>query len=147
MSDTIVVMNNGEIQQIGTPEDIYNEPQKAFVADFIGESNILDGIMERDYLVTFMGKQVPCVDKGFATQEEVDVVIRPEDVKVVPREEGILEGVVRSVTFKGVHYEMMIQSDGYTWMVHSTLMAPENTTVGLNILPDDIHIMKKKVTA
>ncbi|HHU49285.1 MAG: spermidine/putrescine ABC transporter ATP-binding protein [Caldicoprobacterales bacterium] len=147
MSDTIVVMNNGEIQQIGTPEDIYNEPKNAFVADFIGESNILDGIMERDYLVTFMGKQVPCVDKGFATQEEVDVVIRPEDVKVVPREEGILEGVVRSVTFKGVHYEMMIQSDGYTWMVHSTLMAPENTTVGLNILPDDIHIMKKKVTA
>lgn len=147
MSDTIVVMNNGEIQQIGTPEDIYNEPKNAFVADFIGESNILDGIMERDYLVTFMGKQVPCVDKGFATQEEVDVVIRPEDVKVVPREEGILEGIVRSVTFKGVHYEMMIQSDGYTWMVHSTLMAPENTTVGLNILPDDIHIMKKKVTA
>ncbi|NLU35902.1 MAG: ABC transporter ATP-binding protein [Clostridiales bacterium] len=147
MSDTIVVMNNGEIQQIGTPEDIYNEPKNAFVADFIGESNILNGIMERDYLVTFAGKQVPCVDKGFDAQEEVDVVIRPEDVKVVPREEGILEGVVRSVTFKGVHYEMMIEGEGHTWMVHSTLMAPENTRVGLNIRPDDIHIMKKKVTA
>jgi len=147
MSDTIVVMNNGVIQQIGTPEDIYNEPKNAFVADFIGESNIIDGIMERDYLVTFAGRHVPCVDKGFSPQEEVDVVIRPEDVKVVPREEGILEGVVRSVTFKGVHYEMMIEGEGYTWMVHSTLMAPENSVVGLSILPNDIHIMKKKVLA
>ena len=146
MSDTIVVMDQGVIQQIGTPEDIYNEPENAFVADFIGESNILNGIMEEDYLVTFMEQKFTCLDKGFDRQEQVDVVIRPEDIKVVPPEEGMLEGVVSSVTFKGVHYEMMIEGNGFTWMVHSTIMAPEDSRVGLNIFPDDIHIMKKKVT-
>jgi len=143
MSDTIVVMNNGKIQQIGTPEDIYNEPKNAFVADFIGESNILDGVMIRDFQVSFMGKAFECVDKGFKEMENVDVVIRPEDIKVVPMGTGMLEGIVRSVTFKGVHYEMMIEGSGYTWMVHSTVMAPVDSEVGLNILPNDIHIMKK----
>ena len=145
MSDTIVVMNNGIVQQIGTPEDIYNEPKNAFVADFIGESNILDGVMEEDYLVRFMGKTFQCVDKGFEPKEKVDVVIRPEDIKVVPWEEGLLGGVVQSATFKGVHYEMMIDAGDFTWMVHSTILAPEDSKVGLQILPNDIHIMKKKV--
>jgi len=143
MSDTIVVMNNGVIQQIGTPEDIYNEPKNAFVADFIGESNIIDGVMNQDYLVTFMGKQFRCVDKGFDVNEEVDVVIRPEDIKVVSPTEGMLGGVVKSVTFKGVHYEMLIEGQGYTWTVHSTMMADVNTRVSLDIQPNDIHIMKK----
>ena len=145
MSDTIVVMNNGIIQQIGTPEDIYNEPKNAFVADFIGESNILGGIMEKDFLVSFMGRQFTCLDKGFGEREHVDVVIRPEDIKVVSADQGMLTGIVRTVTFKGVHYEMMIEGENYTWMVHSTVMAPEGSEVGLNIMPDDIHIMKKKV--
>jgi spermidine/putrescine transport system ATP-binding protein len=145
MSDTIVVMNNGVIQQIGTPEDIYNEPKNAFVADFIGESNILGGVMEEDYLVSFMGKTFQCVDKGFEPKENVDVVIRPEDIKVVPWEEGMLGGIVQSATFKGVHYEMMIDGGSFTWMVHSTIMAPEESKVGLQIMPNDIHIMKKKV--
>jgi spermidine/putrescine transport system ATP-binding protein len=147
MSDTIVVMNNGVIQQIGTPEDIYNEPKNAFVADFIGESNILDGVMEKDYMVRFMGRQFPCVDKGFDKEEKVDVVIRPEDIKVVPWQEGMLSGIVRSATFKGVHYEMMIDGEDYTWMVHSTILAPVDSKVGLSILPNDIHIMKKKVAS
>ncbi|HHY81721.1 MAG TPA: ABC transporter ATP-binding protein [Clostridiales bacterium] len=146
MSDTIVVMNNGVIQQIGTPEDIYNEPKNAFVADFIGESNIIDGIMVRDYQVSFAGKAFTCVDKGFKEMENVDVVIRPEDIKVVPAGEGMLEGIVRSATFKGVHYEMMIEGAGYIWMVHSTVLAPVDSEVGMNILPNDIHIMKKSTT-
>ncbi len=145
MSDTIVVMNNGIVQQIGTPEDIYNEPKNAFVADFIGESNILDGVMEEDYLVSFMGNTFQCLDKGFESQEKVDVVIRPEDIKLIPWEEGLLGGVVQSATFKGVHYEMLIDGGSLTWMVHSTIMAPEESKVGLQILPNDIHIMKKKV--
>jgi len=143
MSDTIVVMNQGRIQQIGTPIDIYNEPKNKFVADFIGESNILDGIMLRDYLVHFHGRDFECVDKGFAPEEPVDVVIRPEDLKVVPEQEGMLTGVVQSVIFKGVHYEMMIKSSEFLWMVHSTLMEEVGSTVGLTLRPNDIHIMKK----
>lgn len=143
MSDTIVVMNNGIIQQVGTPIDIYNEPKNAFVADFIGESNIFTGSMLEDYLVEFFGKQFKCVDKGFSTNEIVDVVIRPEDIKLVPIEHGKLEGTVLSVTFKGVHYEMLIESNGMEWMVHSTTMEPAGTRVGLDYGPYDIHIMKK----
>jgi len=143
MSDTIVVMNEGKIQQIGTPIDIYNEPKNVFVASFIGESNILDGVMLEDYLVQFHGRQFQCVDKGFARNEPVDVVIRPEDVKLVPVEEGMLTGEVQSVVFKGVHYEMMIQTAEFRWMVHSTLKEDVGTTVGLKILPNDIHIMRK----
>jgi len=143
MSDTIVVMNDGIIQQIGSPIDIYNEPKNAFVADFIGESNIVDGAMIEDYLVDFAGHRFKCLDRGFAPNEEVDVVVRPEDIKLVSRGQGMLEGRVVSVIFKGVHYEMMVESNGVRWIVHSTLMEPEDTVVGINILPDDIHIMKK----
>ena len=146
MSDTIVVMNNGVIQQVGSPTDIYNEPKNAFVADFIGESNILDGVMEEDYLVSFFGQQFKCVDKGFATREAVDVVIRPEDIKVVKAQEGMLTGEVIAVTFKGVHYEMLIESNGMKWMIHSTAMEPVATEVGLSFGPTDIHIMKKGKT-
>lgn len=143
MSDTIVVMKDGKIQQIGTPQDIYNEPVNAFVADFIGESNIIDGVMVRDYYVEFAGRGFECVDKGFEPNEKVDVVIRPEDIKLVPVEEGMLEGVVESVIFKGVHFEMIIYSKDIRWMVHSTMMEPVNTKVGMKIIPYDIHIMKK----
>lgn len=144
MSDTIVVMSEGEIQQIGTPVDIYNEPKNAFVADFIGESNIIDGEMLKDRLVKFAGRTFDCVDGGFDQNEQVDVVIRPEDLKIVPESDGMLQGIVRSVTFKGVHYEMMVAGEDYLWMIHSTLMHPVNSQVGLVILPDDIHIMKKE---
>ncbi|HPT77971.1 MAG TPA: ABC transporter ATP-binding protein [Candidatus Atribacteria bacterium] len=150
MSDTIVVMNNGRIQQIGTPQDIYNEPKNAFVADFIGESNIIDGTMNEDYKVTFLGRQFDCVDKGFMPNEPVDVVVRPEDIKVRPQSEGMLVGKVISVTFKGVHYEMKIEGlngAGYVLTVHSTLMAEEGSVVGLSIDPFDIHIMKKGLKA
>ncbi|MEL1136696.1 spermidine/putrescine ABC transporter ATP-binding protein [Desulfitobacterium sp. THU1] len=143
MSDTVVVMNEGKIQQIGTPIDIYNEPKNVFVADFIGESNILEGVMLEDYMVRFHGRHFECLDKGFADNEAVDVVIRPEDLKLVSVEEGMLTGEVRSVVFKGVHYEMMIQSSEFLWMVHSTQMAEVGNEVGLQILPNDIHIMKK----
>jgi len=145
MSDTIVVMRNGRMQQVGSPESIYNEPKNAFVADFIGESNIVDGIMLEDYRVDFAGRTFECVDKGFAHNEKVDVVIRPEDIKVVPEEEGMLKGIVTSVTFKGVHYEMMVQCRDFLWKIHSTLMEPVNSKVGLRILPNDIHIMKKGI--
>ena len=141
MSDTIVVMNKGEIQQIGTPIDIYNEPKNAFVADFIGESNIIDGIMHKDYLVSFLNRPVECVDKGFLTDEAVDVVIRPEDIKFSDAASGMFKGVVESVVFKGVHYESIIQGAEYRWMVHSTVMEPVGKEVGLNVLPNDIHIM------
>lgn len=144
MSDTIAVMNGGKIQQIGSPVDIYNEPKNAFVADFIGESNILLGLMKKDYLVSFHHVDFPCVDAGFGENVEVDVVVRPEDIKIVKAEEGMLKGTVQSVTFKGVHYEMMIQSDDFTWTVHSTAMAGEGETVGLSIAPEDIHIMKRR---
>ncbi|MBP3887871.1 MAG: ABC transporter ATP-binding protein [Cellulosilyticum sp.] len=144
MSDTIAVMNGGKIQQIGTPVDIYNEPKNAFVADFIGESNILVGLMKKDYLVNFHNVDFTCVDAGFGDNVEVDVVVRPEDIKLVPVEEGMLQGTVKSVTFKGVHYEMMIEADHFTWTVHSTQMASEGEQVGLVIMPEDIHIMKRR---
>src|SRR5690554_2914275 len=143
MSATIVVINKAIIQQMGTPIDIYNEPENAFVADFIGESNILDGIMHDDYLVEFLGKKFDCVDKGYGRGEEVDVVIRPEDLDLTPMGEGKLEGIVKSVTFKGVHYEMDIAVNDYEFLVHSTDMAPVGETVGLTLTPDDIHIMVK----
>ena len=143
MSDTIVVMANGKIQQIGTPTDIYNEPVNAFVADFIGESNIIDGVMLSDYSVRFAGHTFECLDKGFAPNEAIDVVIRPEDVDVVPVEKGMLSGVVSSVTFKGVHYEIIVDIKGFKWMIQSTdYVAPEQT-IGVYVEPDAIHIMKK----
>lgn len=143
MSDTIAVMRNGTIQQIGTPIDIYNEPKNAFVADFIGESNIVDGIMVEDCLIEFGGHRFECVDKGFTSNEKVDVVLRPEDVKLVNPELGMIEGVVTSVIFKGVHYEMMVRSNDILWKVHSTVMEPVDSKVGIRILPNDIHIMRK----
>jgi spermidine/putrescine transport system ATP-binding protein len=145
MSDTVVVMADGEIQQIGTPTDIYNEPKNAFVADFIGESNIVDGIMLEDKRVRFSGHVFDCVDGGFEKNEAVDVVVRPEDVDVVKPEDGMLTGKVTSVTFKGVHYEIIVDIKGFKWMIQSTdYVAPEET-IGLFIEPDAIHIMKKSV--
>lgn len=143
MSDTIVVMNKGKIQQIGTPIDIYNEPKNAFVADFIGDSNIIDGIMHKDFLVSFLNRPVECVDKGFLPDEAVDVVIRPEDIKFSDAASGMFKGVVESVVFKGVHYESIVKGADYSWMVHSTVMEPVGKEVGLNVLPNDIHIMHK----
>ncbi len=143
MSDSIVVMNNGSIQQIGSPTDIYNEPINAFVADFIGESNIISGIMPRDCLVEFNSRQFECVDKGFAAGEEVDVVIRPEDVKIIAPDKAKLTGIVESVVFKGVHYEMVIDGADFKWTVHSTKAEPVGAMVGMEIAPFDIHIMKK----
>lgn len=143
MSDTIMVMHEGTIQQIGTPQDIYNEPKNAFVADFIGESNVVDGIMLEDCLIEFEGHRFECVDKGFSHNEKVDVVIRPEDLRLVSQEEAMFTGEVESVVFKGVHYEMIIFSEGIRWMVHSTIMEPVKSKVGLKVLPTDIHIMKK----
>lgn len=143
MSDTVVVMSEGRIQQIGTPIDIYNEPQNAFVADFIGESNIVDGIMLEDRLVAFSGHKFECVDSGFEKREAVDVVIRPEDVDIVPKEKGMLKGVVTSVTFLGVHYEIIIDIKGFKWMVQTTDFVDVDEEVGLSIEPDAIHVMKK----
>ncbi|MDD2496237.1 MAG: ABC transporter ATP-binding protein, partial [Tissierellia bacterium] len=139
MSDTIVVMNEGVIQQMGSPIDIYNEPENAFVADFIGESNILDGIMHDDYLVEFLGKKFQCVDTGFGRGEEVEVVIRPEDLVLSDADNSLLKGTVKSVTFKGVHYEMIVDVSGFEFLVHSTAKAPIGETVGLSLTPDDIH--------
>ena len=143
MSDTVVVMAEGRIQQIGTPIDIYNEPQNAFVADFIGESNILDGVMLADYKVSFSGHVFDCVDKGFGKRESVDVVIRPEDVDIVPEEKGMLKGVVTSVTFLGVHYEIIVDINGLKWMIQTTDFVDVDEHIGLYIEPDAIHIMKK----
>ena len=143
MSDTIVVMNNGEIQQIGTPLDVYNEPKNAFVADFIGESNIVDGIMLRDLVVRFSGHTFNCLDNGFAPNEAVDVVVRPEDVDVVAPEKGMLRGTVTSVTFKGVHFEIIVDIGGFKWMIQSTDYQAVGSVIGLSIEPDAIHIMKK----
>ena len=143
MSDTIVVMNQGYIQQIGTPEDIYNEPQNAFVADFIGESNILPATMVEDRLVKILGVNFPCVDEGFGRNKPVDAVIRPEDIDLVKPEEGIMEGVVTHLIFKGVHYEMEVLANNYEWLVHSTDMFPVGTEVGIKVDPFDIQIMKK----
>ena len=143
MSDTVVVMDGGVIQQIGTPLDIYNEPKNAFVADFIGESNILDGVMIDDCLVDFSGHRFECLDKGFGKNEAVDVVVRPEDVDVVEVEKGMLCGVVTSVTFKGVHFEIIVDIGGFKWMIQTTDYQPEGKKIGLFIEPDAIHIMKK----
>lgn len=143
MSDMVVVMNKGEIQQIGTPEDIYNEPTNRFVADFIGESNILSGVMNRDFSVEFAGREFTCVDKGFAKQELVDVVVRPEDIVVVPAIKGMLTGVVKNVVFKGVHFEMTVEQAGFEWIIHSTQAQNPGEIIGMNIGPDEIHIMKR----
>ncbi len=143
MSDTIVVMNQGYIQQIGTPEEIYNEPQNAFVADFIGDSNILDGIMIEDKLVEILGVRFPCVDTGFGHQRPVDVVIRPEDVELVEPEKGLLRGTVTHLIFKGVHYEMEVAAGGFDWLVHSTHLFPVGTNVGIRVDPFNIQIMNK----
>ena len=143
MSDEIIIMNNGKIQQKGSPIDIYNEPKNAFVASFIGESNIIDGIMKEDYLVDFAGTSFECLDKGFEENELVDVVIRPEDIKF-DKEKGKISGIVNSVVFKGVHYEMHINAANYDWIVHSTTMEPVGSTVYLDFYPNDIHIMKKE---
>ena len=143
MSDTVVVMNEGKVQQIGTPIDIYNEPQNAFVADFIGESNILDGVMKSDYVASFSGKTFTCVDAGFAPNEVVDIVVRPEDVDIVKPEAGMLRGVVTSVTFLGVHFEIIVDIGGFKWMIQTTDEHKEGEDVGLYIEPDAIHVMKK----
>ena len=144
MSDRVVVMKSGDILQIGTPQDIYNEPINAFVADFIGESNIIPGIMRRDYLVEFAGNSFECVDTGFDPDQLVDVVVRPEDIKIVDADEGMLTGVVESVTFKGVHYEMLVEGAGEHWLIHSTIASEPGTLIGMNILPNDIHIMDRE---
>ena len=143
MSDTVVVMSEGRIQQIGTPIDIYNEPKNAFVADFIGESNILDGVMLRDRRVSFSGHVFDCVDAGFELKEPVDVVIRPEDVDIVPADKGMLRGVVTSVTFLGVHYEIIVDINGFKWMIQTTDFVDVDEEIGLYIEPEAIHIMKK----
>ena len=144
MSDTIIVMNQGYIQQMGTPEQIYNEPENAFVADFIGESNIVDGTMIHDELVEIFGAKFACVDKGFGNNKPVDVVIRPEDIDLVKPEDGTLQGVVTHLIFKGVHYEMEVTTpDGYEWLVHSTDMFPVGQKVGIHVDPFDIQIMNK----
>lgn len=143
MSDKIVVMNNGVIQQIGTPIDIYNEPVNAFVADFIGESNIVDGTMKEDFVAEFSGNTFKCLDKGFGKNEAVDVVVRPEDVDVVPYDKGMLRGTVTSVTFKGVHFEIIVDIGGFKWMIQSTDEQFVGDKIGLYIEPDAIHIMKK----
>lgn len=143
MSDTIVVMNQGYIQQVGTPEDIYNEPENAFVADFIGDSNIIPSIMIQDELVEILGTKFACVDKGFGNNKPVDVVIRPEDVKLVAPDQGTIQGVVTHLIFKGVHYEMEVQANGFEWLVHSTRMRPVGTQVGIHVDPFNIQIMNK----
>lgn len=143
MSDTVVVMKDGVIQQVGTPQDIYNEPKNAFVADFIGESNIIDAVMVKDFLVRFQGHDFTCVDKGFAPMQPVDVVIRPEDIKLSPVILGMKTGIVESVVFKGVHYEISVDCDGYHYIVHSTVSQEVGDKVGLSIDPADIHIMNR----
>ncbi|HIW59534.1 MAG TPA: ABC transporter ATP-binding protein [Candidatus Anaerobutyricum avicola] len=143
MSDKVVVMNQGYIQQMGTPEDIYNEPENAFVADFIGDSNIIDGIMLEDKLVEILGHKFECVDVGFGTNRPVDVVIRPEDVILGKEGEGTLDGVVTSLIFKGVHYEMDVMAGGYEWLVHSTVCHPVGTKVSVSVIPFNIQIMNK----
>ena len=143
MSDTIVVMDKGSIQQIGTPEDIYNEPKNAFVADFIGESNIIDGIMVRDKCVKMYGREFPCLDGGFGENEPVDVVIRPEDIDIVPVEQGQLVGTVTNVTFKGMQYDIIVDFRGFKWLIQTTDHSPVGARIGIKIDPDGIHVMKK----
>lgn len=147
MSDTIAVMSGGRIHQIGEPKRIYDEPKDAFVADFIGESNILSGVMPEDDVVEMCGRRFPCVDEGFDRDEAVDVVVRPEDIMVVGQDVGMLVGTVESVIFKGVHYEMMISAGGFRWKVHSTTMQPAGSVVGLSIVPFNIHIMHRERSA
>ncbi|MCL2572441.1 MAG: ABC transporter ATP-binding protein [Defluviitaleaceae bacterium] len=144
MSDTIAVMNEGRILQIGTPEDIYNEPKNAFVANFIGESNIIPGTMPEDRQVHFADVTFTCIDFGFEKNEAVDIVVRPEDIEIVPENASPLTGIVTNVTFKGVHYEMRVDANGHSWKVHSTVQSPVGETVGLSIKPDLIHVMKKQ---
>ena len=143
ISDTVVVMNEGIVQQIGAPNDIYNEPENAFVADFIGESNILAGVMKNDFVTEFSGKTFTCLDKGFDKDELVDIVVRPEDVDIVPPSMGMLEGEVTSVTFLGVHYEIIVDIGGFKWMIQTTDEQQVGDKVGLSIEPDAIHVMKK----
>ena len=143
MSDTVVVMNEGVIQQIGTPEDIYNEPNNKFTAQFIGESNIIDGIMHKDYLVEFEGIQFECVDKGFNKEELVDVVLRPEDITLIPEKEGHITGIVDDITFKGVHYEIIVMVQDKEYIIHSTDKQEIDTMVSMVFEPDDIHVMRK----
>lgn len=143
MSDTIVVMNAGSIQQIGTPQMIYNEPKNAFVADFIGESNIIKGKMIKDFTVEFANRVFECLDKGFSENEEIDAVVRPEDIKLVSEDKGMISGRVKSVTFKGVHYEMLVEGQDYVWTIHSTQMVETGSRVGMVMNPNDIHIMKR----
>ena len=143
MSDTVVVMKDGVIQQIGTPQDIYNEPVNSFVADFIGESNIIGGIMREDFVVEIEGEEFDCVDRGFSKNEEVEVVIRPEDLIISPADKGFIAGTVESVTFKGVHYEIIVNVDGFRWKVHTIKNQQVGEHVGLVVSADDIHVMKK----
>ena len=143
MSDRVVVMRDGNILQIGTPQDIYNEPCNAFVADFIGESNIIDGIMHKDYLVEFANDYFDCVDKGFSLKERVQVVVRPEDFKIVPADKGKISGIVESIIFKGVQYEIMVDAMGYKWKIHTTQYVEPGTLIGMDVAPMDIHIMKR----
>ena len=143
LGDRIVIMKDGFVQQIGTPEDIYNEPKNAFVADFIGDSNIVDGVMHRDFLVSFSGVEFPCVDRGFAREESVQVVVRPEDIEVVSPVEGQLVGVVNDVIFKGVHFEMHVECEGREWLIHSTRACTPGETIGMRIGPNEIHIMSR----
>ena len=143
MSDTVVVMDKGRIQQIGKPEDIYNEPKNAFVADFIGESNILDGVMLSDYKVRFFGRTFECVDKGFEPSEPVDVVIRPEDIDIVAPDAGHLVGTVTSVTFKGLNYDIIVEFKGFKWLIQTTDYCAVGETIGIRLNPEDIHIMHK----
>ncbi|MBS6025464.1 MAG: ABC transporter ATP-binding protein [Paeniclostridium sordellii] len=143
MSDKIIVMNKGKIQQMGTPQDIYNEPENSFVARFIGESNIFDGVMLEDYLVEFCSTKFKCVDKDFEKNENIEVVIRPEDIKMVEPQKGMLKGKVTSVLFKGVHYEIEVNENGRTWILHNTQSAIVGSELGLDIYPEDIHIMRK----
>ena len=147
MSDRIVVINHGVIQQVGSPTDIYNEPENAFVADFIGESNIIDGVMLEDRKVEFCDREFECVDSGFGHNTPVDVVIRPEDLRLVYAGDGLLQGVVESIVFKGVHYEMMVRTEHFTFTVHSTMAEPVGKTVGLTVIPFDIHIMHRSAEA
>ena len=143
MSDTVVVMNKGAIQQIGSPQDIYNEPENAFVADFIGESNIIDGIMQRDFYVEFAGQEFVCVDKGFERNEIVEVVVRPEDIQIVPPIQGQITGIVENVIFKGVHFEMHVKAANTEWIIQSTQAVPVGEMIGMRIGPDEIHIMHR----
>ncbi len=143
MSDTVVVMDKGKIQQIGTPEDIYNEPKNAFVADFIGESNIIDGVMREDNVVEIFNRRFRCLDGGFAKDEAVDVVIRPEDVDIVPEDQGQLKGTVTSVTFKGMQYDIIVDFSGFKWLIQTTDLSPVGSRIGIKIDPDGFHVMKK----